>query len=110
MERLENMGDTVVHTEVAGANAQQAVVLPPDVRNLVQQAFIFHQDPFAVFQENLSGQGQFGLGPPADQLGAQLLLQPGDMVAQGLLGNEQPLGCMRYMQILGEFYKVLHAA
>lgn len=62
---------------------------------------------FGIGQEKFSLIGELHLGLPLEQFAAALGLQPGDVAAEILLGEKQPVGGLSKVQILCRLGKIV---
>ena len=107
LESRQNDGQELGAPGHAGPKAQGAPLLVLHVGEDVLQIPLLLPHHLGKGQHELprAGEGQGGL--PVKQLGAVILLQTLDVVAQGLLRDVQPLRGLGHVQILGQLLKVV---
>ena len=86
-----------VHPQGAGAEAQHAPLLLLHVGEDVLQVQLLPAHRLSKGQHELACTGQRQRGFPVEQLHAVVFLQTLDVVAEGLLGDEQTVGGTGHM-------------
>ena len=86
---------------VGDAHPEHPHVVAVDVAHLGQKLAVQVQDLGGRLHQKVAGVGEGQLGGAGEQLHVQLLLHVADVVAQGLLGDEQTLRRPGDVQLLG---------